>query len=576
MRSRFSLCSRVFSAFGVMVMGMVGLTLVPGGAAAEPAAPGSVIKPVVPCEQLVRSFDIPGARTTVTSATPETEKKPEAETKGEPAHCDVKGVIEPSAVHFQLRLPTTTYTGRYLQYGCGGLCGVISPTPFPNCGPSAGDAAVAATDDGHDGPDGLPPKFAVVDGSWAANNQAARNDWSYRAPHVLSLASKHIINAFYGAPPRHSYFSSCSNGGREALLLAQRYPKDFDGIIAGTPGAGYIAPLFGVYQAWLSRSNTGSDGASIITFERLPALHAAVVAACDRLDGLVDGQIDDPRACQFDPGTVQCAPGTDAPTCLAPAQVEAARKLYAGPTDANGHRLYPGGQSRGSELAWDLWIVPPSWVPPEVPPEQRPSWTMATLLAKNYLSFVGYPIGKAHSSLAEFQFTVGEFHRLQWEGVKSNAMSLDLREFQRSGGKLILWHGWGDPGIPPSSTLDYYQRLWQRSGGLRETQEWARLFMVPTMYHCDDGGYRLEAFDPVPELVAWVERGQAPERIIATGTKPAPRSRPVFPYPLRAQYDGNGSIDDASNFVPAQPTAPPRDTIDWVGTYLHDIPGPRA
>jgi len=559
MRSRFSLCSRVFSAFGVMVMGMVGLTLVPGGAAAEPAVTGSVIQPVVPCEQLVRSFGISGARTRVTSATPVAEKKPEAETKGEPAHCDVRGVIEP-AVQFQLRLPTTTYTGRYLQYGCGGLCGVISPTPFPNCGPGAGDAAVAATDDGHVG-------FVVVNGRWAANNQAARNDWSYRAPHVLSLASKHIIQTFYGAPPRHSYFSSCSNGGREALLLAQRYPNDFDGIIAGTPGAASIAPLLGVYHTWLTRSNTGPDGAFIIKPEKLPALHAAVVAACDRLDGLVDGQIDDPRACRFDPGTVQCAPRTDAPTCLTPAQVEAARKLYAGPTDAHGHRLYPGGQSPGSELAWNVWVV-----------SGLPGFSAAWLLADNYLRYVGYPIGKKHSSLAEFQFTLGEFHRLQEEGVKSNAMSLDLREFQRSGGKLILWHGWGDPAIPPTSTLDYYQRLWQQSGGLRETQEWARLFMVPTMHHCQDGGYRLQAFDPVPELVAWVERGQAPERILATGTNPEsqPRSRPVFPYPLRAQYDGNGSIDDASNFVPAQPPAPPRDTIDWVGTYLHDIPGPRA
>jgi Tannase and feruloyl esterase len=552
-------------------MGMVGLTLVPGEAAAEPAAPGSVIKPVVPCEQLVRSFDIPGAGMRVISATPEAGKE------GEPAHCDVRGEIDP-VVRFQLRLPTTTYTGRYLQYGCGGLCGLIFPPPvFPHCGPGTGDAAVAATNDGHIGkPWREVSGTEVVDGEWAADNQAARNDWSYRAPHVLSLASKHIITAFYGAPPRHSYFSSCSNGGREALLLAQRYPTDFEGIIAGTPGAGYIAPLLGVYHTWLIRSNTSNTGPNrefIIKPDKLSALHAAVVAACDRLDGLVDGQIDDPRACRFDPGTVQCAPGTDAPTCLTPAQVEAARKLYAGPTDAHGRRLYPGGQSPGSELAWNVWIL-----------SSIRGFSMAWWLADNYLRHVGYPIGEPHSSLDEFQFTVGEFHRLQREGVKSNAMSLDLREFQRSGGKLILWHGWADPAIPPSSTLDYYQRLWQRNGGLRETQKWARLFMVPTMHHCDDGGYRLQVFDPIPELIAWVERGQAPERITAstkpTSTnppdQPPPRFRPVFPYPLRAQYDGNGSIDDASNFVPAQPTAPPRDTIDWVGTYLHDIPGPRA
>jgi tannase/feruloyl esterase len=536
------------AACGALMMA-VGLGFVPGAASAVP--PGDVIPPVLRCAELKTDFGIPGAPTHVTAATP-VAADPQ---QGTPAHCLVEGFVEP-AVRFQLKLPTDTFTGRYVQYGCGGLCGMFFEAPFPDCGvPHGGDAAVAVTDDGHQGTGPIP----VVDGTWAQDNRAARDDFAFRAPHVVSLAARRIIAAYYGSPPKRSYFTGCSTGGREGLLLAQRYPHDFDGIIAGAP-VNYFSAI-AVFQAWLARSNTDPTGAAIITSAKLPALHNAVVAACDRIDGLADGQIDDPRACRFDPGTVQCAPGTDQPSCLTPAQVSAARKIYAGPTDANGRRLYPGGDTLGSELAWDGWIVPLPGLD-----------SFAALLADNYLRYMGYPIGTPHSSLAKFEFTAREFHRLTPEGLRANAMSLDLREFRRSGGKLILYHGWADMAVPPAATLDYYQRLWQRNGGMRETQEWARLFMIPTLYHCADGD-RLTAIDPFRELIAWVERGAAPERIIATGTNAQgqPRSRPVFPYPLRAVYDGTGSIDDASNFVPARPPVPPRDTVDWVGTYLHGV-----
>jgi feruloyl esterase len=540
-----------------LTIAMTGVGLAPSGvAAASTSAPASAIRPVRQCAELVQDFDLPGTAAHVTAATVV------AAGGGQPEHCDVRGYIEP-AVQFQLRLPTTTYTGRYLQYGCGGFCGVVFPPAFPDCGgPQPADMAVAATDDGHVGHGVIPQD----DGTWAANNQAARDDWAYRAPHVVSLGAKQIIAFYYGAPPTRSYFTGCSNGGREALLLAQRYPNDFDGIVAAAP-AQYLSPLL-LYQAWLARSNTAADGTPIITSAKLPALHDAVVAACDRLDGLADGQIDDPRACRFDPVAVRCPTGVDQASCLTPAQVGAARKLYAGPTDPHGRRLYPGGQPRGSELAWYPWLIPA--------PELGDS--IAGELADDYLRYVGYPIGTPHSSLAEFAFTVPEFDRLTPEGVKSNAMSLDLRQFRRSGGKLIIWQGWADEGIPPVGTLDYYQRLQQRSGGLRKTQEWARLFMVPTMHHCV-GGYRLTEFNPFRELVGWVEHGKAPNRVIANqrdaqGT--VVRSRPVFPYPSQAKYDGTGSIDDASNFVPKPPRTPPHDTIPWVGTDLYAKPGPVA
>lgn len=527
---------------------VLGLAVPASGA----SVPGSAIEPVRECDELPKLFDLPGARTHVERA--------EVMDQSEPKHCYVEGYVEP-AVGFQLRLPLETFTGRYLQYGCGGFCGQIRELPFPDCGGEpGGDVAVGATDDGHVS-QGLEER-------WAADNQAARDDYFYRAPHVLSVAAKRIITEFYGAPPRRSYFSSCSNGGREGLLLAQRYPRDFDGIVAGAP-AHVMGPMLGIYAPWLARTNTAANGEPIITSAELPALHQAVVAACDRSDGLADGQIDDPRACRFDPVKVQCPPGADQPHCLTPRQVAVARALYAGPKDPSGRRLFPGWQTYGSELGWDGMITPSPGLG---------GTSFAAWLGDNYLKYVGFPIGTPHSSLAEVSFTAEQLHQLTAEGVKGNAMSLDLSEFRRNGGKLIMWHGWADPLLPPAATLDYYQRLSQRNGGFRRTQRWARLFMVPTMHHCG-GGYRLSEFDPLHELVAWVERDAAPYRIIANARDAeggVSRSRPVFPYPLRASYDGTGSIDHASNFVPVPPRRPPLDIVRWIGSSLHELPGPVA
>lgn len=533
-----------------VIVAVAGVGSIAGGAAAQTT---SVIQPVRQCGELVGDAVLPEAAVHVRKAT----VVPAG--AGVPRHCEVRGFIEP-AVRFQLKLPTSTFTGRYLQYGCGGFCGVISPAMFADCGQrDGGDVVVGATDDGHTTADDVPGSY----GSWGAHNQAARNDWFYRAPHVLSVAAKRIIATYYGVFPARSYFIGCSNGGREGLLLAQRYPDDFNGIIAGAP-ANYLDPLLGVYETWLARTNTGTDGGPVITSAKLPALHRAVLAECDGLDGLIDGQIDDPRACRFDPAALRCPTGTDQPSCLTPAQVDAVRKLYAGPTDAVGDRLYPGGELPGSELAWDKWLI-----------TDPARGSTAAIFANGYLSYIGYPMGSPHSSLADFRFTVSDFDRLTPEGVKGNALNLDLEKFRQTGGKLILWHGWADQAIPPTGTLDYYQRLWQHAGGLPQTQQWARLFMVPTMYHCL-GGDRLGEFDPFRELVTWVERGTPPDKVIASqrdGQGHLVRSRPVFPYPVYAQYGGTGSIDDAKNFVPAQPLTPPHDIVSWAGAKLYTHTG---
>ncbi|NUT53281.1 MAG: tannase/feruloyl esterase family alpha/beta hydrolase [Saccharothrix sp.] len=535
--------------WGVLVAVLAALLAVIAATRGDESA-ASPIRPVTGCADLVRDFALTGTRAHVTQAEP-------VAGGAEPAHCAVLGYVEPE-VRFQLKLPTDDYTGRYLQYGCGGFCGELNQPSFPDCGPEIGGVAVATTDDGHIG-----RGVRTADGRWAGANQAARDDFAFRAPHVVSLAAKQVIEAFYGEPPSFSYFAGCSNGGREGLLLAQRYPHDFDGVIAGAP-ANYQSPLV-LYQAWLARANTGPDGRPVLTADLLPVLHDAVVEHCDGLDGLVDGQLDDPRRCEYDPEPLRCGAGAD--RCLSQAQIDVVRALYEGPRDARGVRLYPAGQERGSELGWRSWLTPTA---------EYGGAPLSSLLAKNYLAHMGYPIGTPGSSLADLGFTAEEFARLNVEGVRGNAMSLDLDEFRRAGGKLVLWHGWADEAIPPGGTLDYYERLSRRAGG--DVRDWARLFLVPGLHHCG-GGAVLTRFDPVRELLAWVEDGVAPERVIATGHAPgagATRTRPVFPYPLTARYDGSGSVDDAANFEPAEPAATTRDAVDWAGVYLHERPGPVA
>ncbi len=495
---------------------------------------------------------IPGAPTRVTSATVI------AAGASSPEYCDVKGYIAPQ-IHFDLRLPTKTWQGRYLQSGCGGFCGAVGQPSFPTCDlQPGGDFAVAATDDGH--------AAGGTDGLWGVNDQELRVDFGTRAPHALSLAAKAIITAFYAVAPRFSYFQGCSDGGREALMEAQRFPADFNGIVAGAP-ANIWAPLIGESLVWNARANMDAQGNQILTADRLPALHAAVLKACDGADGLVDGQIDDPRACTFDPASIQCPSGADAPTCLSSAQVVVARKLYQGPVDGAGHRLYPGGEPFGSELAWVPWVVTPPGIQ-----------SLDAGFGDSYLRYLGFPIGKPASSLQDWRFTVQGFNRLRAAEPLYGSTNADLTAFRQRGGKLIIWHGWADPAIAPSGTTAYYDAVTDRMGGLGATQRFARLFMLPTVYHCGGtyGPGTAVQFDFVNPITHWVEQGVAPDDVVLTHTiqgGAVVRTRPVFAYPRQARYTGVGSIDNAANFVGVMPSPAPDDHINWVGNDLFNVPG---
>ena len=465
--------------------------------------------------------------------------------------CDIKGVIAPQ-IQFEVQLPTQTYRQRYLQTGCGGLCGslAINAPAAVGCAPlTDGSFAVASDNQGHVG-------GGTADGNFGTDH-ALRIDFAYRADHLTALAAKALITAFYGQAPRYSYFDGCSQGGHEALTEAQRYPHDFDGILAGAP-ASITTELNGFNQPWLARVDFDAAGRVILPASKLPALHAAVMARCDGLDGLVDGQLDDPRHCPFDPATLTCPAGIDNDTCLTPAQLTVVRKIYSGAVDIRGRHLYPGGQPYGSELVWAGWMIPPD---PAATQDSTIAWRIGNGWVK-YLAFDPNP--PLRSTLNDLAFDKATFDRVQRLAGLYDATDPDLRAFQRSGGKLILWHGWADQAIPPTGTVAYYQAVQDRMGGLAATQRFARLFMFPGMYHCF-GGTGPYAFDLLTPLLNWVESGAAPQRVDAA--LPGTRTRPVFPYPLVARYDGTGSTDDAANFTAAQPANPVDDHFPWLGRF---------
>nr|WP_291414919.1 tannase/feruloyl esterase family alpha/beta hydrolase [Actinophytocola sp.] len=529
------------------------VTLVAGAARASSDPVGtatpatSEIAPEVSCQQLA-TLDLAGLRdapTRILTATPV------AATPQKAAFCRVTGYVTPQ-VEFELRLPTDGWTGRYLQLGCGGFCGFADPDN-PNHGlpggcapPDDGHVALAADNSGHRG-------AGSTDGLWARSDPQLRVDMGYRSEHVVAVAAKAVIEAFYGRRPRHSYFAGCSNGGRQALMEAQRFPGDFDGIIAGAPGNN-LAALAGEFFPWIAVVNADSAGRQILGEDKLRLLHDSVMAACDTTDGLEDGLIQEPRDCTFDPAALRCR-GADS-GCLTAAQVTVVRKFYQGPVDDRGRRLYPAGLPRGSELGWLGYVVAPAG-----------QTGVLGALGLNYLRYFGsWNNPPASFTLQDHKFDTKTFNRLRRMSGIYDSTDPDLTRFRDRGGKLIIWHGWSDPAIPAASSLTYYNAVTERMGGLRATQSFARLYMFPGVYHCG-GGYGPATFDLFTPLYDWVEGGPAPTRVVASKkvADQVVRTRPVYPYPMETRYTGTGSIDDAANFTGVMPTHTHDDTYPWLG-----------
>lgn len=464
--------------------------------------------------------------------------------------CNVTGTMAPK-INFQVLLPTETWTQRYLQVGCGGLCGSITLTSGASSGCSilaAGGFVMAATDMGH----------TDQTGAWGKDEQQ-RADFAYRAQHVTALAAKALIVTFYGQDPAYSYFNGCSDGGREALMEAMRFPDDFDGIVAGAP-----AMLFQVqntlHHGWLASSNYDDNGEVILTSDKLPILHAAVVAACDELDGLKDGLVSQPALCRFDPTTL-------IGNGLTAEEAQVASRVYAGPADATtGAPLVAGSALYGSELNWQGVFVA----------DDADSTLFSEMIVDPVLRYLAFETANPDYELSDLPFTEATLGALMARHPLFDAVNTNLTPFEQSGGKLILWHGLADPHISPANTVTLHEGLLEAMGA-DTVQAFERLYLLPGVSHCG-GGEGPSALDLLTPMMAWVENGIPPEGIMVSSSDetssfgspdgsvggdnahhptlanlnyPAlpDMTRPVYPYPYTAQWTGNGDYTDGSSWI---------------------------
>jgi hypothetical protein len=481
---------------------------------------------------------------------------------GNPEYCDVQGMIAPQT-HFDLQLPVSTWQGRYLQNGCGGYCGTVSGQTFPSCDATlGGDFAMATDDEGHVTAAGLGGG-----GLFAFNDQKLRNEYGYESEQALYDVSREIIKDYYGVYPDESYYNGCSDGGREAMEMAERYPDDFNGIIAGAPEI-IAGPLNAENQTWDVRVNTDANGNAILTDNLLPSLHAAVLAACAGDDGTNDGIITDPQACSRHLNqilqSVQCPEMTYTP-CLTSAQVNVAREIYDGPNDPQGRLLYPGGMPLGSEMGWSTFELPPSPNGGSVPTTESLDYFG---LSQPYLRYQLNPPGQLGPDPFQWKFTDQDFDSMFPAANSADAMDTNLRAFRAHGGKLIMWQGWADNGIPPTGTVDYYDILTQRMGGQASTEQFARLFLFPSVYHCGGGYAGATVPDMIYPMVQWVEGGTAPSSLTISyaPTGGTPFTRPAYPYPDIPKYNGSGDENSATNFHAVVSSA--AHYTSWIGNYL--------
>jgi feruloyl esterase len=447
--------------------------------------------------------------------------------KALPAFCRVVGVIEP-AIKFEVWLPPVAgdkkWNGKFNGVGNGGLAGFIAYPAMAQA--MLRGYATASTDTGHSNAPGNE--------AWALNHPELMVDFASRGIHLTARAAKSVIRAYYNQSPRYSYFTGCSGGGGQALSEAQRYPADYDGIVAGAPANHptrmWPGELYAAYVTHRAPEN-------LIPNEKLPMIARAALAACDAQDGLKDGLIADPRRCAFDPVALQCK-GADAADCLTTGQVDSVRKIYEGLKDPVTGKLFWWGYEPSSEEGWPGHIQNPFGVPIgyfKYMAFNNPAWDWKTFdMAdpKNFAALV------AASNLL---------------GPILNSIEPDLTAFQRLGGKLILYHGWLDQNISPRNSIQYYESVEEVMG--EQTRDFARLFMAPGMGHCG-GGPGPNMLDGLTALENWVEKKQAPQQIFASHATngQVDRTRPLCPYPQVAVYKGSGSIDDAANFACQIPT----------------------
>lgn len=427
-----------------------------------------------------------------------------------PAFCRVAVTLSPtsdSEIRSEVWMPANGWNNKLLAVGNGAWAGSIS---YNAMGPAvAAGYAVTSTDTGHSG----------GSATFVVDHPEKVIDFAYRAVHETVVAAKAVTAAYYGGSPQLSYFQGCSTGGRQALTAAQRYPLDFDGIIAGATAAN-ASRLHGT-QVWVAQQSH-RDAASLIPQNKYASLHEAVLQACDALDGVTDRVIENPRQCKFDPAVLLCK-AEDSATCLTSAQVETAKRVYAGPG------LFPGYEY-GSEGGWNGTLANPVGIAYDM-----------------YRYFVFNDPNWDYNSL-QIERDVPRFD--QAIGEVMNSSDTNLKPFFDHGGKLLMYHGWADPGIPAGNSVEYFSKVVQGMGGADKTAGSIRLFMLPGVGHCA-GGDGPSTFDSLSALDHWRAEGKAPDSILASHNTNGvvDKTRPLCPYPQLARYKGTGDTNDASNFV---------------------------
>ena len=461
-----------------------------------------------------------------------------AATADTPQHCRVTGVITPE-VAFEINLPDR-WNRRFYMAGNGGLAGDALDTPnnADRTGALAKGFVMARTNTGHDA-------RQEPSGSFILSNPQKAIDYAYRAVHVTAETAKRITVAYYAKPITFSYWNSCSNGGRQGLLEAQRFPDDFNGIVANAPWVDQTGFMIGAM--W----NQKALAEAPVPLSKLTLVAEKAMAKCDDVDGLKDGLIDDPRKCSFDPtrDVPACAPGTDTPDCLTAAQAATIKKIYGGPV-SNGKPFFPGymvgseavvaGPTGTSASTWANAII-------AAPTAAQPTAIAADFnLAQGIMRYLVLDPPQPEYDPLTFDFDRDIRLVTRWSGL-ADAKDPDLAKFRKNGGKLIMTYGWADQILQPLMGVNYYESMVEKNG--RKTADFARLFMVPGMSHCA-GGIGPDRNDAVTAVIDWVEKGKAPDQLIASKVTNGSvvRTRPLCPYPQVARYKGEGSIDEAENF----------------------------
>ena len=444
-----------------------------------------------------------------------------------PAFCRVAATLKPTSdsdIKIEVWLPASGWNGKFQAVGNGGWAGVIS---YPAMALALEHGyATTSTDTGHVG----------ATGSFALGHPEKLTDFGYRAVHEMTVKAKAIIAAFYGDAPKISYWNGCSTGGRQGLKEAQRFPNDYDAIIAGA--SANPRTHLSTWQIWLAQGIL-KDAPNYIPASKYPVIHKAVLEACDATDGLKDGLLNDPTLCHFDPKVVECKEG-DQPTCLTAPQVEAVRRMYTAPKNPRTNQeIFPPVEP-GSELGWSMLLAGPEPFPAATDRFRYvvfkdPSWDWRTL---------------------NFDSDVALADKIDDDTI--NAIDPNLRPFLARGGKLLMYHGWADPGVAPRASVNYYKAAFDTASGagLRPAESSIRLFMVPGMGHCG-GGEGPNTFDMMSALEQWKEQGKTPVRIVASHRTAGKvdRTRPLCPYPQVAKYKGSGSLDDEANFTCDSPSS---------------------